>query len=57
MMFFLQSQVYQRNAHPQGTTNLMKPTDIGDMMMVMFIAILITLPTTSGIVSREGPGQ
>lgn len=59
MIYFFspQSQVYQRNVHRQGTTNLMKPTDIGDMTMVMFIAILITLPTTSGTVSRERLGQ
>ena len=52
-VFVPQSQVYQRNARRQGTTNLMKPTDIGDMMMVLFTAMLITLPTTSGTVSRE----
>ena len=50
--FFPQSQVYQRNARRQGTTNLMKPTGIGDIMMVLFTAMLITLPTTSGTVSR-----
>ena len=57
VFFFPQSQVYQQNAQRQGITNLMKPTGTGDMMMVVFIAMLITLPTTSGTVSRERLGQ
>lgn len=56
-MLFPQCQVYQQNAHRQGIRNLMKPAGTGAMMMVMFIAMLITLPTTGGIVSRERLGQ